>query len=244
MPARWPSTRGRWRLAAQRPLPSMMIATCAGSCSKFTCLASASSGEPDGNHASSWSSDIRASTENQTAILAVVDRHQPEPAGRRGGPCVGAREAVADGGNVGGGATPAGRRPGACRPWRAPCAGGTRRPLPRTPPGGRPRPRTPKPAAPAAAARAPRRLTSACVTVRMACATVLPVDWKALKSCVPRNAPAASRIASTSSGRRDSMGVAPQERTGGVALEDQVPIRLAARREARVKIGRRLLNPA
>ena len=43
-------------------------------------------------------------------------------------------------------------------------------------------------------------LTSACVTVRMACATVLPVDWKALKSCVPRNVPAASRIASTSSG--------------------------------------------
>src|SRR6476620_1197267 len=106
MPARWPSTRDRWRLAGQRPLPSTMIATCAGSCSKFTCLASASSCEPDGNHASSWSSDISASTENQTAILAVVDRHQPEPAGRRGGPRVGAREAVADGGNVRGGATP------------------------------------------------------------------------------------------------------------------------------------------
>ena len=30
MPARWPSTRGRWRCAAQRPLPSMMMATCAG----------------------------------------------------------------------------------------------------------------------------------------------------------------------------------------------------------------------
>ena len=28
-------------------------------------------------------------------------------------------------------------------------------------------------------------LTSAAITVRMACATVLPVDWKALKSCVP-----------------------------------------------------------
>ena len=36
MPARWPSTRGRCRLAAQRPLPSMMIATCRGSRSKST----------------------------------------------------------------------------------------------------------------------------------------------------------------------------------------------------------------
>src|SRR5580693_10807192 len=27
-PARWPATRGRLRRAAQRPLPSMMIATC------------------------------------------------------------------------------------------------------------------------------------------------------------------------------------------------------------------------
>jgi len=30
MPARCPSTRGRWRFSAQRPLPSMMIATCCG----------------------------------------------------------------------------------------------------------------------------------------------------------------------------------------------------------------------
>src|SRR5262245_27616093 len=80
----------------------MMIATCAGSCSKFTCRASASSGEPGGNHASSWSSDIRTSTENQIAILAVVDRHQPEPARRRRGARIGTREAVANGGNVGG----------------------------------------------------------------------------------------------------------------------------------------------
>src|SRR3984893_1951763 len=29
-PRRWPSTRGRPRAAAQRPLPSMMIATCMG----------------------------------------------------------------------------------------------------------------------------------------------------------------------------------------------------------------------
>ena len=30
MPARWPSTRGRCRCAAQRPLPSMITATCCG----------------------------------------------------------------------------------------------------------------------------------------------------------------------------------------------------------------------
>src|SRR5690348_15023110 len=29
-PRRWPSARGRLRAAAQRPLPSMMIATCSG----------------------------------------------------------------------------------------------------------------------------------------------------------------------------------------------------------------------
>src|ERR1700756_621509 len=29
-PRRWPSARGRPRAAAQRPLPSMMMATCAG----------------------------------------------------------------------------------------------------------------------------------------------------------------------------------------------------------------------
>jgi hypothetical protein len=29
-PRRWPSTRGRPRAAAQRPLPSMMMATCRG----------------------------------------------------------------------------------------------------------------------------------------------------------------------------------------------------------------------
>src|SRR6478736_8262572 len=29
-PWRWPSTRGRWRCFAQRPLPSMMMATCWG----------------------------------------------------------------------------------------------------------------------------------------------------------------------------------------------------------------------
>src|SRR5215831_8471439 len=29
-PARWPSMRGRWRCRAQRPLPSMMIATWRG----------------------------------------------------------------------------------------------------------------------------------------------------------------------------------------------------------------------
>src|SRR5439155_19359978 len=57
MPARWPSTRGRCRCAAHRPLPSIMIAMCAGSCSKLTCRASASSGEPGGIHATSCSSD-------------------------------------------------------------------------------------------------------------------------------------------------------------------------------------------
>ena len=30
-PARWPSMRGRWRWRAQRPFPSMMMATCRGS---------------------------------------------------------------------------------------------------------------------------------------------------------------------------------------------------------------------
>ena len=30
MPALWPACRGRPRAAAQRPLPSMMIATCRG----------------------------------------------------------------------------------------------------------------------------------------------------------------------------------------------------------------------
>ena len=39
------STRGRWRCAAQRPLPSMMMAMCAGSRSKLICRTSI---RPDG----------------------------------------------------------------------------------------------------------------------------------------------------------------------------------------------------
>ena len=60
MPARWPSTRGRCRCAAHRPLPSMMMATCAGSRSKFTWRASASSGDPGGIAARSCSSDMQS----------------------------------------------------------------------------------------------------------------------------------------------------------------------------------------
>ena len=50
MPARCPSTRGRWRCAAQRPLPSMMTAMCRAAARSSTCRASASSGsrEDDG----------------------------------------------------------------------------------------------------------------------------------------------------------------------------------------------------
>ena len=68
MPARCPSTRGRCRCAAQRPLPSMMIATWAGSRSKSTCRASASSGDPGGQR----SEDVvrRLIASNRSRILA------------------------------------------------------------------------------------------------------------------------------------------------------------------------------
>src|SRR5580765_4667637 len=241
MPARWPSTRGRWRLAAQRPLPSMMIATCAGSCSKFTCKASASSGEPGGNHASSWSSDIRASTENQTAILAVVDRHQPEPAGRRGGPRAGAREAVADGGNVGGRATPqADVQERAChgahhvpeesvgRYLEHQQAGARDRGL-RNRRGWRRLPRLPD--ADVGVRHGPHGVRHGAAGGLEGAEVVCPTkraDRLAHRADVERS--------------RDSVGVATQEGTGDFALEGQVPVCLAARREARVKIGRRLLN--
>src|SRR5580765_3599613 len=67
MPARWPSTRGRWRCEAHRPFPSMMIATWAGSRAKFTWCARFSSADPGGIQARSCSSDIHAS-------LAVLPR--------------------------------------------------------------------------------------------------------------------------------------------------------------------------
>ena len=79
MPARWPSTRGRWRCAAQRPLPSMMMAMWAGSCSKLTWRASASSGDPGGNprqellkrHADIISRRTATPTRNSPAAGAV-----------------------------------------------------------------------------------------------------------------------------------------------------------------------------
>ncbi len=46
IPARWPATRGRLRIRAQRPLPSMMIAMCRGRRAKSICDSSSSSGDP------------------------------------------------------------------------------------------------------------------------------------------------------------------------------------------------------
>src|SRR5262245_6733725 len=61
----------------------MMIAMWEGRCSKLIWRASASSGEPGGNHASNWSSDIETSCAEQIAILAVVHRDEPEAGWRR-----------------------------------------------------------------------------------------------------------------------------------------------------------------
>ena len=67
MPARWPSTRGRWRLAAHRPLPSMMMATWRGSRSKSMRRTSASSADPAGT-AASMSARAMASGQNLTPL--------------------------------------------------------------------------------------------------------------------------------------------------------------------------------
>ena len=72
MPARWPSTRGRCRCAAQRPLPSMITATCRGSRSKSTCRASASSGDPGGT----TREDVfkrHASGRSQTSMIQLTE---------------------------------------------------------------------------------------------------------------------------------------------------------------------------
>ena len=51
-PRRWPSTRGRPRAAAQRPLPSMMMATCRGTSKPSL---------PAGSGCVAWSLDRAAS---------------------------------------------------------------------------------------------------------------------------------------------------------------------------------------
>ena len=106
MPARCPSTRGRWRCAAQRPLPSMMMATCAGSCSKLTWRASASSGDPGGIHARSCSSDMLDSISRNRDCASLVSAraarrarissptpHEKQPCGRRRRPAARDRDA-------------------------------------------------------------------------------------------------------------------------------------------------------
>src|SRR5207245_989549 len=73
MPARWPSTRRLCRSFAQRPLPSMMIATWRGSRSKSMALTRACSSEPDGTTSSRSWSDI-------AEILMLTPGHGGEPA--------------------------------------------------------------------------------------------------------------------------------------------------------------------
>ncbi len=58
-PAWWPRTRGRWRFAAHRPLPSMMMAMWAGSLAGLIRRARVSSGEPGSSDARSFSSAMR-----------------------------------------------------------------------------------------------------------------------------------------------------------------------------------------
>src|SRR5438093_654829 len=84
MPARWPSTRGRWRCAAQRPLPPMMIAMCTGSCSKLTCRARASSDDPGAIQANSWSSDMMIPPRETVIVLEPISKMGAQHRGRRG----------------------------------------------------------------------------------------------------------------------------------------------------------------
>src|SRR5438270_9255029 len=64
-PRRWPSARGKPRAAAQRPLPSMMMATCAGASDR------------------SGPSVAGAAALDMTAAL----KHDPDPKGRVGAKC-------------------------------------------------------------------------------------------------------------------------------------------------------------
>ena len=75
MPARWPSTRGRCRRPAQRPLPSMMMATCRGSAIGLD-LPGELDGprEPGGIHARSCSSDMGGTWRFYIAALDRLDQ--------------------------------------------------------------------------------------------------------------------------------------------------------------------------
>ena len=120
-----PSTRGRWRCAAQRPLPSMMIATCAGSRSKSTCRASASSDDPGGTTpgaAQATSRHYKSSYSDRRRGTAPRRAPSDPPAPDRATPGHRARVRPATG--------RARSRP-ACPRWPAPCAGEIRRRSPR-----------------------------------------------------------------------------------------------------------------
>src|SRR3954466_7466212 len=62
----------------------MMMATCAGNCSKFTCLASASSGDPGGIQARSCSSDMLV----HYKTLLVLDPDEKQAGRRRRPACL------------------------------------------------------------------------------------------------------------------------------------------------------------
>src|SRR5262245_34763971 len=66
----------------------MMTAMCAGSWSKFTCRASASSGEPGGTHARSCSSDIYgpSSCRSKPLLYKLLTPTRKRSRGRRLGP--------------------------------------------------------------------------------------------------------------------------------------------------------------
>ena len=220
MPARCPSTRGRWRCAAQRPLPSMMMATCAGSWSKLTCRASVSSGDPGGIDARQLSSDIQASSKSKPGVYKVLglsckqgrSRRRRETAPR---PAPSARPARDRATPAGAPSTPPagvrGRSRPACRRWsRTMCR------------------RNPSPvisyreSAGSAKHRGAylgfaetRRTSNHFAHARR---DVAASRLKAAKSCRPSSSRAAARIASTSSDAGHMPRVPPLERAHDVAF--------------------------
>src|SRR5437867_1449406 len=69
MPARWPSTRGRLRPRAQRPLPSMITATCRGRRPKSIFSSSVSSRDPG-------SASLLRSIIESPMLVRNVPKHQ------------------------------------------------------------------------------------------------------------------------------------------------------------------------
>src|SRR5688572_2544633 len=99
MPARWPSTRANCRVAAQRPLPSMMMATWRGRRSKSTRLTRASSTDPGVTAVSISARDMAGVGTKKilslrfgqiSYVVLVFHRHKRESAGRCGQPRGGA----------------------------------------------------------------------------------------------------------------------------------------------------------